>query len=443
MEDDYFAILGVTPSTSMKTVKQRYYALAKQHHPDRNPNSTQFDKIAEAYSVLNDPHKRILYNLYGKSAVNVADYISIPLTRTPLPKFTRISIIILFFITITIEYTIGLPLLSIILFLIHLIMLKQIAWRTILVIICMVGIYGIIQYFYSFDTTEVDHSIAFAEIILLVNEGKIVTWDTSIIIWILLSSISFIYKIQTPILIGPLNIGIGLIVVISTFIRICFTEKNGSRLFKNAFKVIVAMPDLQYGLLVLLAFWFFHGLFDSLTGLSLEYITICIQFLPLNKKPISFFVLFVTALLTAVIYIYSPRFIVLLTSSIVEHLLITAICVRTAGPAVKDALNHKFPRKIRLSGHFQLDECSSVGPTQMTLKELCMDVSLRHPIEWEIEKNTSRRNALLLISAFTFGMELLFSGVNGSMIFMRSLTTSYGICVAIFGFGEMMEMHNT
>ncbi len=67
---DYYKILGVKRDASAKEIKQSFRRLARQHHPDVNPDDPnaeeQFKEINEAYEVLSDPEKRTKYDQLGR-----------------------------------------------------------------------------------------------------------------------------------------------------------------------------------------------------------------------------------------------------------------------------------------------------------------------------------------------------------------------------------------
>jgi len=67
---DYYKILGVDKSASEADIKKAYRKLARQYHPDLNPNNEdakkKFQQINEANEVLSDTEKRKKYDQYGK-----------------------------------------------------------------------------------------------------------------------------------------------------------------------------------------------------------------------------------------------------------------------------------------------------------------------------------------------------------------------------------------
>ena len=69
MATDYYELLGVGRDASSEDLKRAYRQLAREFHPDANPNDAQaeakFKEISEAYAVLSDDEARARYDQFG------------------------------------------------------------------------------------------------------------------------------------------------------------------------------------------------------------------------------------------------------------------------------------------------------------------------------------------------------------------------------------------
>ena len=68
-----YETLGVPKNATQDEIKKAYRKLARQHHPDRNPDDkaaeSKFKEVQTAYDVLSDPAKRKQYDAVGNGRI--------------------------------------------------------------------------------------------------------------------------------------------------------------------------------------------------------------------------------------------------------------------------------------------------------------------------------------------------------------------------------------
>mmetsp|Transcript_13596 Transcript_13596/g.38679 ORF Transcript_13596/g.38679 Transcript_13596/m.38679 type:complete len:498 (-) Transcript_13596:456-1949(-) len=72
LEKDLYGVLGLPDDAEEADIKKVYRKLSIKYHPDKNPDEEskrKFAEIRDAYEILNDPDRKILYDTGGMEAV--------------------------------------------------------------------------------------------------------------------------------------------------------------------------------------------------------------------------------------------------------------------------------------------------------------------------------------------------------------------------------------
>mmetsp|Transcript_72669 Transcript_72669/g.121241 ORF Transcript_72669/g.121241 Transcript_72669/m.121241 type:complete len:395 (+) Transcript_72669:55-1239(+) len=68
-EVDLYEILGLQPEATDREIKKAYRKLSVEYHPDKSTgNEAKFREVTEAYEILSDKEKRVLYDYSGIAA---------------------------------------------------------------------------------------------------------------------------------------------------------------------------------------------------------------------------------------------------------------------------------------------------------------------------------------------------------------------------------------
>lgn len=73
ISNNYYTLLNIDQSASMEEIKESYRRIAKECHPDKNPDPqsvTYFKLVTNAYSILSNEEKRNEYDLFLKTSTN-------------------------------------------------------------------------------------------------------------------------------------------------------------------------------------------------------------------------------------------------------------------------------------------------------------------------------------------------------------------------------------
>ncbi|KAG0473179.1 hypothetical protein HPP92_015036 [Vanilla planifolia] len=74
---ELYAILNIPPEASDEEIRKAYRQWAQIYHPDKYQDpqlkdvaTENFQKIRDAYEILSDENKRLIYDVYGMEGLN-------------------------------------------------------------------------------------------------------------------------------------------------------------------------------------------------------------------------------------------------------------------------------------------------------------------------------------------------------------------------------------
>ena len=90
LDNEYYNFLHVSRDATPEQITAAYKKLSRMYHPDKHLDEqkkrqaeTMFAKLKNAYEVLNDPHKRAIYDCLGKKGLQEQGWEIVQRTRTP------------------------------------------------------------------------------------------------------------------------------------------------------------------------------------------------------------------------------------------------------------------------------------------------------------------------------------------------------------------------
>lgn len=69
MKKNHYNTLGVDPNAKPSEIKRAYRRKAAKAHPDKGGSAAEMSDLSQAYRVLNDPERRLLYDKTGDDDV--------------------------------------------------------------------------------------------------------------------------------------------------------------------------------------------------------------------------------------------------------------------------------------------------------------------------------------------------------------------------------------
>lgn len=84
---DYYFILGVSETATLKEIEKAYKKLALKHHPDKGGDSEKFQEIVRAYEILKDENSRQDYDNELKNDIirGVVNFRLVPFVQKIIP----------------------------------------------------------------------------------------------------------------------------------------------------------------------------------------------------------------------------------------------------------------------------------------------------------------------------------------------------------------------